>query len=367
MTGYEKYKFIVKRFLKNMPISAKSYEFTINDISVDTVQNIFTELKRANVIFKNDKENNKLNTELINKNIFFNDDYNVNVISSIISREQKPDAGNTINYIFKEIPQKIYNELSLNYSSKMNNILLKYIDESRYTYFSKLIENNEDNFICEIEINSIFNKKKLLIPKKLFFHDSKLYLLSIDYETNKVNIMDSSKIDSSKLTNNKFLKNINNIDINDEIYKFISNVDGSSGSITVWITPELLNNIMNMELIDDLEILEKREFEVSQNSFKISEETLEILKKERIEKEDSGTKFFDSHQNNFLKVKISSKKVNLILIKKLFDIEIINDRCLHKTFISYSFKKLKKISFEIVKLLLFWGLIFIIYKIFIQS
>lgn len=367
MTGYEKYKFIVKRFLKNIPISVKSYEFTINDISVDTAQSIFTELKQANVIFKNDKENNKLNIELVNKNIFFNDAYNVNIISSIISREKNPDAGNTINYVFKEIPQKVYSELSLNYSSKMNEILLKYIDESRYAYFSKLIENNDDNFICEVEINSIFNKKKLLIPKKLFFHDSKLFLLSIDYETNKVNIIDSSKINSSKLTNDKFLKNINHIDINDEIYKFIFNLDGSFGSITVWITPELLNNIINMELIDDLEILEKREFAVLHSSVQINEETLEILRKERIKKEASGTKFFDSHQNNFLKVKISSKKVNLVLIKKLFDIEVINDRCLHKTFISYFFKKLKKKSFEIVKLLLLWALIFIVYKIFIQS
>jgi hypothetical protein len=367
LTGYEKYKFIVKRFLKNIPISAKSYEFTMNDISVDTVQNIFTELKQANVIFKNDKENNKLNTELVNKNIFFNDDYNANIISSIISREEKPDAGNTINYVFKEIPQKIYNELSINYSSKMNEILLKYIDESRYIYFSKLIENNDDNFVCEMEISSTFNKKKLLIPKKLFFHDSKLYLLSIDYETNKVNIIDSSKIYSSKLTNDKFLKNINNIDINDEIYKFIFDLYGLYGSITVWITPELLNNIMNMELIDDLEILEKKEFAVFHNSVQISEETLEILRKERIEKEASGTKIFDFHENNFLKVKISSKKVNLILIKKLFDIEIINDRCLHKTFISYFFKKLKKIFFEIIKFILSLSLIFIIYKIFIQA
>lgn len=366
MTSYEKYKFIVKRFLKNIPISTKSYEFTLNDISVDTAQNIFTELKQANVIFKNDKENNKLNTELVNKNIFFNDDYNVNIISSIISREKKPDAGNTINYVFKEIPQKIYNELSMNYSSKMNEILLKYIDESRYIYFSKLVENNDDNFVCEIEINSVFNKKRLLIPKKLFFHNNKLYLLSIDYETSKVNILDTSKIDTSKLTNDKFLKNINNININDEIYKFIFNLEDSYGSITVWIKPELLNNIMNMELIDDLEILEKREFEILYSSVQIDEETLEILRKKRIEKEASGTKFFNFHKNNLLKVKISSKKVNLILIKKLFDIEIINDRCLHKTYISYFFKKLKKTFFEIFKLLLLWGSIFIIYKIFIQ-
>ena len=183
MNGYQKIKFIINEFLKKRAVSARDSIFEYNGISIDTVQNIITKLNKANMIYKFDKETNKIKNDLIDKTIFSNDNYNNNFISSIISREEV-NSENTIKYFFKQVPDNLIFMTNNKYSINFNDQIIPLLDSKKYNAFSSLIINNTDihKSTCRI------NHEEDIVPLELFIYGSSWYVCAHNIKT-KENII----------------------------------------------------------------------------------------------------------------------------------------------------------------------------------
>ena len=245
MNGYQKIKFIINEFLKKRAVSAKDSIFEYNGISIDTVQNIITKLNKANMIYKFDKETNKIKNDLIDKTIFSNDNYNNNFISSIISREEV-NSENTIKYFFKQVPDNLIFMTNNKYSINFNDQIIPLLDSKKYNAFSSLIINNTDihKSTCRI------NHEEDIVPLELFIYGSSWYVCAHNIKTKENIIIDSYNIKYFQKLNEYYSLYINDKQITETIEKFIKE-SVKEEYFFLKLKPELLNILLNFKLIDE--------------------------------------------------------------------------------------------------------------------
>lgn len=270
MNGYQKIKFIINEFLKKRAVSAKDSIFEYNGISIDTVQNIITKLNKANIIYKFDKETNKIKNDLIDKTIFFNDNYNNNFIASIISREEV-SSENTIKYFFKQIPDNLIFIITNRYNKNFNDQIIPLLDSKKYNAFSSLIINNTDTYksVCRI------NREEDIVPLELFIYNNSWYVLGYNIETKKNIIVDSYNISHFQKLNEDYSLYITDKQINETIEKFIKE-SVKEEYFFLKLKPELLNMLLNFKLIDEEYTVYDEEKELNNKDFvNISEKLIE--------------------------------------------------------------------------------------------
>ena len=271
MNGYQKIKFIINEFLKKRAVSAKDSIFEYNGISIDTVQNIITKLNKANMIYKFDKETNKIKNDLIDKTIFSNDNYNNNFISSIISREEV-NSENTIKYFFKQIPDNLIFIITNRYSKNFNDQIIPLLDSKKYNAFSSLIINNTDihKSTCRI------NHEEDIVPLELFIYGSSWYVCAHNIKTKENIIIDSYNIKYFQKLNEYYSLYINDKQITETIEKFIKE-SVKEEYFFLKLKPELLNILLNFKLIDEeYAVYDDEEIELNNKDFvNISEKLIE--------------------------------------------------------------------------------------------
>ena len=263
MNGYQK-------FLKKRAVSAKDSIFEYNGISIDTVQNIITKLNKANMIYKFDKETNKIKNDLIDKTIFSNDNYNNNFISSIISREEV-NSENTIKYFFKQVPDNLIFMTNNKYSINFNDQIIPLLDSKKYNAFSSLIINNTDihKSTCRI------NHEEDIVPLELFIYGSSWYVCAHNIKTKENIIIDSYNIKYFQKLNEYYSLYINDKQITETIEKFIKE-SVKEEYFFLKLKPELLNILLNFKLIDEEYEVYDEEKELNNKDFvNISEKLIE--------------------------------------------------------------------------------------------
>ena len=270
MNGYQKIKFIINEFLKKRAVSARDSIFEYNGISIDTVQNIITKLNKANMIYKFDKETNKIKNDLIDKTIFSNDNYNNNFISSIISREEV-NSENTIKYFFKQVPDNLIFMTNNKYSINFNDQIIPLLDSKKYNAFSSLIINNTDihKSTCRI------NHEEDIVPLELFIYGSSWYVCAHNIKTKENIIIDSYNIKYFQKLNEYYSLYINDKQITETIEKFIKE-SVKEEYFFLKLKPELLNMLLNFKLIDEEYTVYDEEKELNNKDFvNISEKLIE--------------------------------------------------------------------------------------------
>ena len=271
MNGYQKIKFIINEFLKKRAVSARDSIFEYNGISIDTVQNIITKLNKANMIYKFDKETNKIKNDLIDKTIFSNDNYNNNFISSIISREEV-NSENTIKYFFKQVPDNLIFMTNNKYSINFNDQIIPLLDSKKYNAFSSLIINNTDihKSTCRI------NHEEDIVPLELFIYGSSWYVCAHNIKTKENIIIDSYNIKYFQKLNEYYSLYINDKQITETIEKFIKE-SVKEEYFFLKLKPELLNILLNFKLIDEeYAVYDDEEIELNNKDFvNISEKLIE--------------------------------------------------------------------------------------------
>jgi|GEM_PF-3349351 len=355
-SGYKKYKYIVNDFLSHMYLSPKHYENNCL-ISKDSAEKIFTRLKKAQIIYKNTKETNKLNDDLINSFYFNDKNLNTVLIASVVSRENSEVASQAIQYIFKDIPFRIYDCIAKQFANTLQEDFFKYIDMKKYQYLQFLINGNYGVYYeCEIESpelasiqERIFNKSTLAIPLELFFFQSKMYVYFYIPKTKKYKIIDASSIKSIKIIKESYFQPQTKDVINTNINTFIFGDSKKENSITVWIPAILLGVIYESGLIERFEIKDQADM---YTSFYSSPIYIDIKEKPTIQKEyeDTNKEIFDQDLiDQKLKVKIYANQINLILFVKLHldQIELVEYKCIKK-FIKPFLKKINSERFVLI-------------------
>lgn len=339
-SGYEKYKHIVHDFLSHLCLSPSRYQDNYF-ISKDSAEKIFTRLKKAQIIYKNTKETNKLNDDLIN-NVYFNDKYlNTVIISSIVSREDSQVASDSIQYIFKDVPFRIYDHIAKQSVKNLGENFLKYIDIKKYQYIQSLIKTDYGFYYeCEVESSKLttmkeklFDKPALAVPLELFFFKSEMYVYFFFIKEKKYQIINSASIESLKKIREIYPMPQSKEIINHNINKFIFGESRSDNSITIWIPAILLGIIYESGMIEKFEILNEADrFTTLASSPIYIEPKVRKNFDLNIPMEESREIFNTLFRHQKLKVKIFGNQANLTLIIKLYldQIELVEYKSVKK-------------------------------------
>ena len=222
------------------------------------------------MIYKFDKETNKIKNDLIDKTIFSNDNYNNNFISSIISREEV-NSENTIKYFFKQVPDNLIFMTNNKYSINFNDQIIPLLDSKKYNAFSSLIINNTDihKSTCRI------NHEEDIVPLELFIYGSSWYVCAHNIKTKENIIIDSYNIKYFQKLNEYYSLYINDKQITETIEKFIKE-SVKEEYFFLKLKPELLNILLNFKLIDEEYEVYDEEKELNNKDFvNISEKLIE--------------------------------------------------------------------------------------------
>ncbi|MFA7022291.1 hypothetical protein DF188_09695 [Aliarcobacter skirrowii] len=250
MNGYEKLKTIIKVFLKRNPVFINNSEFVENKISKDVFYEHLKNFKKANFVIKHDKESNIINKNLLNDELFFNNEYNEKFFSALFSREQAKDCENTINYFFKEIPEKnLFNIINL-YSEDFNKQIIHLLDQKKLSFFKILSSDGYTNYkICEI-LDSKNNKYHSVVILKIFILKDSWFICTKDVKTEEILIFNSIDIEDAKDLDKNYTKITPKEDISIAIDNFIKNKNVEK-SFYVKMKAETLNFLLNYKLIDE--------------------------------------------------------------------------------------------------------------------
>lgn len=346
MNAYEKFKFIIEKFVLKANVAASDANFQENGISQDTVESIFTILKKAKIIYKLDKETNKIESNLINKNFFYDNQYNVNLLASIVSRE-KDVAKSTVDYVFKSVPQKILSMINNNYMKTFQNGMIKLLDEKKYHYFANIIQvegRESSKSICDI-FDCSENLYKRFVPLEIFIYENSWYVCGFNVSLNQLQVIDSLSITESKITANYLTKVVSDTEINKFIENYITknNFQGDRMYL-IRLKPETLTLLTQFEIVTDYEIYKDEYDGAGDRSFvdnNLEYTTIANQNKKHLFKIDFNDKDFNSDSNfnikndevlyfsrddsrkYYIKINCSQAKINMILAR-FKDIEILN-------------------------------------------
>jgi len=318
--NFEKCKFILSQLFAGRNISTKDTFLVDNDITEASAAKILTALNKASVIEKPDRERNKLKNTLINKQFFNNQEFNINIMASIISRVNENHSSDIMQYIFKKTPQNIYRSLSRTYSSTINNDLINFFDKEQYKYFSILCS-AYPRVVCELDYGLPTLNISKMVPLRIFFYENEMYISFLQIKNKKIKNISSKDISSSLLLeNDSFVEYIKEEDIDYEIDKFVMGFSNTNESITLWLTSGLLNHLAESNLIDRYEILGKKEFTSLKKETSISKRKSDQITKMIKEETKKGRVYFDYIENNVdkYKVRIFSDKYRLSLLVKQY-------------------------------------------------
>ena len=251
--------------VKNI-LSAYWYrEHSVSDMEqrFDNAKKIARNLFMHNIICnsKNDLGNHKaprkLNRKIIDETYMTNIKYNQEIVSSL-AFVNNANLHDTIKYIFKEAPKKIKNEAIYQYSKRFNLSLIKLLDEdskNKYIFILYIIDENRLNkrIVSEVIIK---NKIYKMIFADLFIYEDTWYINVFDVDKNRYEIINQKDI--TKITILKNELQIVNIDyklIEKQTIKFVKKSDIQE--ISIKLSQELLNSIVNLDLLDDYTVYEE--------------------------------------------------------------------------------------------------------------
>ena len=186
-----------------------------------------------------------------------NINYNKDIVASLAFSDND-DTFNILNYIFKEAPVKIKNEAIYQYSKRFNASLVALLDEdskNKYIFILHIIDENRLNKKIVSEA-IITNKAYKVIFADLFINEDTWYINIFNIDKNHYEIINQKDI--TKITILKYELQIVNIDyklVDKQILEFVNKPD--TQEISIKLSPELLNSIVNLDLLDDYEVFEE--------------------------------------------------------------------------------------------------------------
>ncbi|QKJ22318.1 hypothetical protein [Poseidonibacter lekithochrous] len=250
---YIKLKKILNRFYL---YTIKSTDLINNEITYDNVRDAIRSLNKFNLLSKKtSKGYNVLNKKLLDKSVFFNKEYNVSLISSLVySEDEKTEK--ILEYIFNEIPQNIYSSVYNKYSRTIDEKFIPLLDSEKYKVFSTIVENNigSSKHIYEIynDENSTYEK---IVPLRVYILENSWFLCAFNLEKKEIVLIDSLFIATLKFLNLIFEEYISEKQI-DEAFNNIIEGNEALELIHYRITPELISYFDQFKLIKDYEIFE---------------------------------------------------------------------------------------------------------------
>ncbi len=268
MTSYEKLKYIVRKLLKDEVIMKDLDELESIGISESIYGKFITKLNHTKILTSSSKGENRLKSNLINKDYFFDDAQNSSVISSIAHLEKRTTKSLVINYLFKLIPEQFYLVFNNTFSNSFNENLSVLLEEDdRFSYFISIIEANYDEtkIICDITIDQS-NEHLEIVPLEYFIYENIWHLCFYNIQKKSLDIISSQNIQKSCIAKNNYYGFVERNKIRDTIVKFVKDFELEE-SFLVRLNVETLNQLIVSKLINNYDVYEEQEIKFKEYKY----------------------------------------------------------------------------------------------------
>lgn len=351
LNSYEKLKYLIMKILNNDVINKNQYDLEYEGISKDTYAKFITKLNQIGILTSLEKGTNKIKSDFINTNYFFNLNFNSSIISSVLHSERKIINKDVLQYLFNKIPKKIVHSYSNDYTKKFNEDLLSLIDNDKYYYFAGIVKENKNSnkIVCSIQ-DKFKNKSYNIVPLELFLYQNSWYICCYSIYDKSLVCIDSFDISYVSVISDIFSEKIDIDEIENTIEKFVDN--NNKINILVKIKPETLNILYEHKKIEDYSIYETRQsfkhefssnFKYVNNNFEpLINPKASILRPELIEREN--LKILKRNKKIQEKLDLEANKEQKKERKRLFKIDF--RKSLKKNGIHYMKETYDKHSFS---------------------